>query len=254
MMTDRPFFCVRCFFAGCVFRAFATALAMLALAPPAIAGDFAKRAILGFSADGKLFAFEEYGVQDGSGFPYSNIYIIDTASDRWTAGSPFRVLVENENGDLAEARETARQQAGTTLAAITEPGLIAATNQPHEIVADPHRMVARPRVFNPPTSERIEFRIETFAIPGEEFCRDFGETLGFRLTQIYKTPGRTTRLLHEDRELPRSRFCPLDYRLADVVTHHPPSGAPVVAILILMELVGFEGPDGRFLAVTAPLE
>ncbi len=53
------------------------------------AGDFAKREIHGFSIDGQLFAFEEYGVQDGSGFPYSTIYVIDTSTDQWTANSPF---------------------------------------------------------------------------------------------------------------------------------------------------------------------
>ena len=38
----------------------------------ASAGDTATPQVLGFSADGKVFAFEEYGIQDGSGFPYAN--------------------------------------------------------------------------------------------------------------------------------------------------------------------------------------
>ena len=57
---------------------------------PAIAGDTAELNILGFSGDSSIFAFEEYGVQDGSGFPYSTIYVIDTSS-----------------ADLAEVREVA---------------------------------------------------------------------------------------------------------------------------------------------------
>ena len=56
-------------------------LLTLSICFSAQAGDFAKREIHGFSVDGGLFAFEEYGVQDGSGFPYSNIYVIDTATD-----------------------------------------------------------------------------------------------------------------------------------------------------------------------------
>ncbi|MGE6786024.1 DUF2259 domain-containing protein, partial [Ensifer adhaerens] len=44
-------------------------LAAAATASPALAGDYAALQPIGFSADGNVFAFEEYGVQDGSGFP-----------------------------------------------------------------------------------------------------------------------------------------------------------------------------------------
>jgi predicted secreted protein len=51
-------------------RMFAAALLLIGLlSNPALAGDTAELNILGFSADGNVFAFEEYGVQDGSGFP-----------------------------------------------------------------------------------------------------------------------------------------------------------------------------------------
>jgi len=57
---------------------------------PALAGDTAEINVLGFSADGSIFAFEEYGVQDGSGFPYANRFYIDTASDKFLPGTPVR--------------------------------------------------------------------------------------------------------------------------------------------------------------------
>jgi len=76
-----------------------------ALAPIAgQAGDFADRALLGFSPDGRYFAFEEYGIQDGSGFPYSNIFLIDTTTDEWVTGTPIRVLTEGESPPLSETR------------------------------------------------------------------------------------------------------------------------------------------------------
>ncbi len=113
-------------------------------AAPAFSGDFASREILGFSEDGTRFAFEEYGVQDGSGFPYSNIYLIDTTNDNWVAGSPFRARIDEETADIAAARAKSRELAGTNLEIITQKGTINATNQPLEIVSDPMRMVARP--------------------------------------------------------------------------------------------------------------
>ena len=60
------------------------------------AGDFADREIFGFSPDGGTFAFEEFGVQDGSGFPYATIYVIDTAKDAWVSGTPIRVRIDDE--------------------------------------------------------------------------------------------------------------------------------------------------------------
>ncbi|TIL61031.1 MAG: hypothetical protein E5Y89_28055, partial [Mesorhizobium sp.] len=49
-------------------------LAQLATVATAGAGDVAELEILGFSKDGGVFAFEEYGVQDGSGYPYASRY------------------------------------------------------------------------------------------------------------------------------------------------------------------------------------
>ena len=65
--------------------------ASLGLALPALAGDRALFQPIGFSADGRYFAFEEYGVQDGSGFPYSNTYILDLPADKWVNGTPVRM-------------------------------------------------------------------------------------------------------------------------------------------------------------------
>ena len=235
-------------------RSFLLLLGLTFSAQSSFAGDFATRAILGFSADGSRFAFEEYGRQDGSGFPYSNIYVIDTASDQWTGGSPFRVTIEDEAASIENARQQARNSAAGQLAAITEPGTVNATNQPLELPADSKRMAARAYLFTPPTSDSIEFRLETQAFPGEEFCMEFGGPVGFTLLEIATAPGRETRVLHKDDSVPQSRTCPLDYHFADIVTYQP-AGAPelVAAILILMERRGFEGPDGRYLAVTTRL-
>ena len=73
--------------AGTARLAAASAGLALLLAAPAVAGDRALADFIGFSEDGRYFAFEEYGVQDGSGFPYSTIYVIDLTDD---TGCPAR--------------------------------------------------------------------------------------------------------------------------------------------------------------------
>jgi len=73
------------------------------------AGDVARLEILGFSHNGAVFAFEEYGVQDGSGFPYANRYYIDTASDSFVKGTPIRVRLDDESATIDAARRGASE-------------------------------------------------------------------------------------------------------------------------------------------------
>ena len=216
----------------------------------ALAGDLAKREIHGFSIDGGLFAFEEYGVQDGSGFPYSNIYVIDTTTDQWTAGSPFRAQLNDETKTVFDAREEARILAGPVMKSFENRGNVVATNRATELGIDSKRIIASPRLVVRPIDDAIEFRLEEIAFAGTEICEAFGPTNGYRLLKIGTRDGDETILLHEDTSIPESRNCPLGYDLADLITYYPESQSPVFAVLIRMQTVGFEGPDGRYLAVT----
>lgn len=216
----------------------------------AYAGDFAKREIHGFSIDGGLFAFEEYGVQDGSGFPYSNIYIINTATDEWTAGSPFRARLDDETKTVFDAREQVRILAGPVMKSFENRGNVVATNRATEKGIDDKRMIANPRLVVPPIDDSIEFRLEEISFAGTETCEAFGASKGFRLLKIGTRDGDETITLHEDGSIPASRNCPLNYALADLVTYYPEGQSPAFAVLVRMQRVGFEGPDGRYLAVT----
>ena len=122
-----------------------------------------------------------------------------------------------------------------------------------ELSGDTKRMAALPRTVVPPIDDPIEFRIELEPVPVPELCQAFDGVTGFSLTLIGLQPGEPARLLHKDNNVPSSRNCPLDYSFADLVTYYPDGHPPVAAILIHMRTVGFEGPDGRFLAVTTQL-
>ena len=87
------------------------AFVWLASGLAACAGDRALIDYLGFSHDLKYFAFEEYGISDGSGFPYSNLYIINLATDGWAPGSPYVTRAENADLSLAEVRAKTRKAA-----------------------------------------------------------------------------------------------------------------------------------------------
>lgn len=220
-----------------------------------LAGDFASREIIGFSKDGSKFSFEEYGVQDGSGFAYSNIYIINTKTDSWIDGSPWRVQINDENVSLSAIRSKNRKLAWHSIKDINQKGFIAATNRYTEIQSDPSRFRAHPRSFIPSGSPPLEYKLENYQASPKANCSGIDHIMGFKLTQIISTnSGTQNRVLYKDGALiPNSRGCPLDYSFADLVTFYPKNNAPVAAILLLKRSYGFEGPDGRYLAITAPI-
>ena len=81
---------------------------------PLFAADASYPEAIGFSEDGTRFAFVEWGRQDGSGFAYANLYVLDLAKDSWLI-SPIRVLVEDETAAPRAAYEMALDQAQDAL-------------------------------------------------------------------------------------------------------------------------------------------
>ncbi|MFD2238522.1 DUF2259 domain-containing protein [Aureimonas populi] len=229
------------------------------LAAPALAGDFATLNPLGFSADGRVFAFEQYGIQDGSGFPYAEIFVLDLDEDRYLAPSPVRVRLDDEGAHLDAARRQAREAAAGLLSAHepkAEFGLIVASSPPTELSADPHRVEFLPRAIEPRIDEPVELRLSLLPRPdAPEFCTAFGHGIsGFRLVRVAAGPGETARVLHEDETLPDSRACAFDYRIAQVQVHGTATGRMRAVALIGVKQVGFEGPDMRYIAVPVPLD
>jgi predicted secreted protein len=234
----------------------ASLLAVTALAAPAsaIAGDAAELNMLGFTADGGIFAFEEYGVQDGSGFPYANRYYIDTAKDAFVPGSPIRIQPQSEDPSVETVRAEARKK-GEVIVADAElakhPGYTAAINPISELSADPFRVVANSSPLYPQPSDPMEFRLEELEgiKPGVK-CEEWQEIRGFRLLKVDTHPGGTTKILHEDKQIPSSRGCPLGHRIGVVQSYFPEGGPHIAVVVLAVRSFGFEGPDYRWLAVS----
>lgn len=238
---------------------------IIALAPAAHAADLAEHRILGFSPDGSVFAFEEFGVQDGSGFPYSNIYFVDTAADRWLPGTPFRVMLDDmdavESGriGLADARTEARAAASGMLDEhrIEDRWLTLAHSPLGEFEASPTSLTFG---IQPPWSgladieERFRAELDLYYAesPGQDCATYIGDRpMGYRL-RLTRLDSGANRILHEDSAIPRSRGCPITYRLSRVVA---PDAWPVEQVVVLISVMrhGFEGADRRFIAVPGRL-
>jgi predicted secreted protein len=238
-------------------RAGSIALGMV-LAGPAMAGDRALLDIIGYSADGQYFAFEEYGVQDGSGFAYSTVYALDLKADKWLYGTPFHVQAGDANPD--ESLASVRAKALTEAQDQIKPKGIG--DVPAEILvmlgdgvpdADGAELVYGIPNWGPPGSTEegaYTLTLETFeAEAGDTNCGGLTPepVLGYALTL---SRGNSDIEIHRDTSVPKSRGCPNAYRLHAVVQPLEMGMAESVPVAIVsMYPFGFEGPDRRFLAV-----
>ena len=226
--------------------ALALAAGALALAAgPGLAADAADRAIIGFSGDGRWFAYEEYGVQDGSGFPYATVTVVDLDRNEWAPGTPVRVRVDNETATVHDARRKALTESGPIIEKLgaVEPGKVLASNAVGEVVADPHAMEFR-RFHN--IDDTFVVKLEVFALPRPAGCLDDGRPV-VGLALLAGPSGGSLAEVHRDDTVPASRGCPLGYRLADVIGF----GNDRLVIMVHTLAAGFEGLDARFLAVPA---
>ena len=237
-------------------RLAASLLALFALVLPAMAADRALINMLGYSEDGSAFAFEQFGIQDGSGFPFAQIFIVDLINDKWI-GSPVEVTIDDEGAALQEARAQAMDEARARLEEFK-------IGVPVEILA----MIGEGEYAND-TGMRVHWStpaccgagvtqadaqsliLETRGITStEDYCKDMSP-VGFNL---YYQDQMGVRELHKDGDvLPASRGCTLDYRIYAVVEpfseYYGSTFTQRRVAIIATYPFGFEGVDRRFIAV-----
>lgn len=223
----------------------------------AFAGDRALLEVIGYSNDGRYFAFEEYGIQDGSGFAYASIFIVDIEEDRWVVGTPIRQIAEEDIQPLHAVRAAARADAVARLEdlAINRPAHVLAFIGDGAADTDGLTLdFGRPGfadsngILNQHTAT-----LEIFKTPSAAPCMDwFGEKpMGFAL----RISGEGTNFeAHRDDNLPRSRNCPITYQIAGVYMPFQAFDLSRAVALISVYAYGFEGPDRRFIAVPVPIE
>lgn len=220
----------------------------------AAAGDFAEFRSLGFSHDGSVYAFEQYGVQDGSGFPYVEQYFINVANDTFVKGTPFKVRIEDENASVEQARNMiAGQSAGllNQLDIRIENGYLAAFSPSTEVSNNPLKISYHSMSYEPNPNSPFEISLEMLDTIPKPPCSDFMENVrAFRL-KLKTEPNAISETIYEDKSVPKSRNCPIEYRMGGVVTFEdfqkPSLSAHV--FLVLVKSYGFEGPDGRWIAI-----
>jgi predicted secreted protein len=218
----------------------------------AIAAERAEANLIGFSADGRYFAFEEYGIQDGSGFAYSSIYLIDLLADKWVGGAPFRGVGEDEATSLSQIRAQVFSSAAPSLGerGVGGPAVLVALNGDGEIGVDGRSLKFGMPWLSEPGSIKGDYvlRLEVFGLPSDGDCSDYfgADPVGFALTLAGEG---TVRELARDHKVPRSRGCAKNYRIWGVAAPAFELDVRRGVVLISVFAGGFEGLDRRFIAV-----
>lgn len=221
-----------------------------------MAGDTAQRQVLGFSPDGKWFAFQEFGTSDGTGAPYTNIFVINVDADTWAKGTPIRVNFGEKVAPISKAQAEAMATARPILdnLKIGEPGNLLASNPVTEITANPRRIdFYRNRNLTDPAN-KFAYVLKEIDFPDNKTCQSFGvKEKGFSLSLT--KGGAPLTQVYKDKSVPASRRCPSKYALSDVIEYKPVDGISPTRHIVLVHMysLGFEGPNSRFLAVPVTL-
>ncbi|MEP6432260.1 MAG: DUF2259 domain-containing protein, partial [Lentilitoribacter sp.] len=196
----------------------------------ATAGDFAEFRSLGFSKDGKVFGFEQFGVQDGSGFPYAERYFIDTATDRYIKGTPFRIRIEDENATLHQARQMAKDASQAIMNSYdigVEHASILAFNPSTEKSADPYLITFQSFSYEPNPNSPNELNLELIDLTPSKDCENITpDAKGFKLV-LSNDDSKTSSIVHEDKSVPKSRNCPIDYQISGALAFNRFNQTPV---------------------------
>lgn len=231
---------------------------LFAFAPAAVfAGDYANLNFIGFSKDGKYLAFEEYGTQDGTGYPYATVYFVDVAKNAF-AGAPFRVKIEKEDATEDAARKQAKLAAAKKMLELKIVQENTGTHTVSRLITDLPLDAEKEHQI-----EKIRFAEEI----GSMYKRgDYTLTLNPVETKtkecepyelpVYKielslldNAVKKTKFLQKDASLPASRGCAIDYHIQDVYTYEGK-----IAVFLNVYEPGFEGADMRYMVVTGSLE
>lgn len=240
------------------------AAAILSLSSLAFAGDAAKLTHIGFSGDGKSYAFMQSGVQDGSGFAYAEIRFLDTANNKYIAPA-VSVIQEDEDtiSTLADIQDKAIKSAESTLKSLEISSSLKGDVVVSRKITDLEAAKLKDVTFSngaiigglSAPSYKIKLSTTKVKMPATAACLNDGIAQKMKL-ELVNLQTKKTVVLQEDKTLPASRGCVHAYAIEDVVVINPDQMSELaskVVVLIRVSTLGFEGEDVRYMAISGSL-
>lgn len=226
-------------------------LALALASASAQAGDASLTRSLGFSADGKYYAFAQFGTQDGSGFAWAEVAVIDVSKNAYAASRTVLIREENSSEEAALASAVKQVQ-------LPRFGIVAGKNLGRTLLqrlpTDRSTYTSNQFTFDywaeggasSPTP-RYDVAIESSATEDKtdgKYCTDvFG--MAPQLLKLSVLGGAAPVVLQNDESLPKRRLCAGNYALRSVTSYKNK-----LVIGVSYEEPGFEGPNVRNMIVT----
>jgi predicted secreted protein len=228
------------------------AAALCLFAWPAAANDQALIDFVGYSSDFRYFAFEEYGVQDGSGSAYSSIHILDLWTDAETPGSPFNATGHEDDKTLAEIRHEANGAAGADVRKlkIDTPVQIAALLGDGFVDKGAEMHFGFPDSGGPgATQGDYTLALDSFEMAPTPACTEAIGKPGMGYALSVTSEGKV-REPHRDTIIAAWRGCSTAYRLYAVVFPYGDAEIANAVAIVAFYPPGWEGEDRRFVAAS----
>ncbi|MBY5589303.1 DUF2259 domain-containing protein [Rhizobium leguminosarum] len=226
------------------------ALVFAGLPGLSLAGDIANIQPIGFSADGKVFGFQEFGIEESGNLPYSNTYFIDTEDGHYLEGTPFHTELTDKDANLSKARRqnlTAARSQMDKYDLLTNPGLIAAFNPPTELGSPSKTLRYTTLATDGPPKAPYTLSLGEMPVPTLKDCAAVDRrVIGFSLQMIEKEGAPNRQAARQATAVPAERVCSVEYRIGGAVVYQPEGGNQVHIALVL----AFDADrNGRWIAV-----
>lgn len=256
------------------------ATAVLGAIGPAMAGDFARPEAIGFSADGRYFAYEAYGTGDASEAPYAQVHVADLDTGQAVPDTGAEVVLEIDQGNGGakqptedDARAQALKQARPVLAklkieahptasVIDSGGRAydgAVPTMAHDGIAAQGKTLTI-EGFADAQNLELPVTVQVVTRPAADTpCNDRPDVESFALTRILPSIGTGTpyesgpATVYTDNVSSASRNCPLTFGLYALYGYKPAQGKPRLVAMVAYFPRTWEEPDRRFLAIPVPL-
>jgi len=207
-----------------------------------MARDAVELKVLGFSPDGRYFAFEQRGTSENASYSVTNVIDVETGRQMKGSRTSFS---DEERKRLTKIRKAAAKQikrlkiSARDLMTISVLGFDAEPFDEASI-----KSFALPSKWFGPESWLV---LRQFKLVTRCHNKD-ASPVGFGLA-LERKDAPATRLSH-DVSIPLTRGCPTQYRIADAHARRTPDGTVALAVIVQDSTPGVDAQN-RFIPVTA---
>lgn len=231
------------------------------------AGDVAKLTHLGFSADGKFYAFMQSGVNDGLGNAYAEVRFLDVAKNSFAAPGVDRFETEDDMSDGQSRGQAALEAEALKASEASLKALKISKNNGQVVLSrkledlDARKLKEANFSIFPiiPGLGSSTFKMNLKVIKAQSQQTCLGDAADARKLKLELVNSQTNKVkvLQEDKVIPKSRGCALNYEIEDIIAtpdSYGMGGTTSVVALIRVFSDGFEGNNVRYIAISGLLD